>query len=87
MRATTSGGGLVCNVGTGHETSINELLSTLAAVAGQDVVAVNEPVRPGEVRRSSLDVERAAIQLGWRPWTTLPDGIRALVEFLRDRPQ
>jgi UDP-glucose 4-epimerase len=87
MRATTRGGGLVCNVGTGRETSINELLSTLADVAGQDVVAISAPPRPGEVVRSSLDVERAAIQLGWRPWTSLPDGIRALLEFLRDRPQ
>ena len=87
MRATTRGGGLVCNVGTGSETSINELLSTLAQVVGQDVVTISAPPRPGEVVRSSLDVERAAIQLGWRPWTSLPDGIRALLEFLRDRPQ
>ena len=87
MRATTRGGGLVCNVGTGRETSINELLSTLADVVGQEVTAISAPARPGEVVRSSLDVERAAIQLGWRPWTTLPDGTRAVVEFLRERPQ
>ena len=87
MRATTRGGGLVCNVATGRETSINELLSTLADVVGQEVTAISAPARPGEVVRSSLDVERAAIQLGWRPWTTLPDGTRAVVEFLRERPQ
>jgi UDP-glucose 4-epimerase len=87
MRATTRGGGLVCNVGTGRETSINQLLSTLAEVVGQEVTASNAPSRPGEVVRSCLDVERAAIQLGWRPWTALPDGCRALVEFLRERPQ
>jgi UDP-glucose 4-epimerase len=87
MRATTRGGGLVCNVGTGRETSINQLLSTLADVVGQEVTASNAPPRPGEVVRSCLDVERAAIQLGWRPWTALPDGCRALVEFLRERPQ
>jgi UDP-glucose 4-epimerase len=87
MRATTRGGGLVCNVGTGRETSINELLTTLADVTGQEVTAVNAPARPGEVLRSSLDIERAAIQLGWRPWTTVGDGCRAVVEFLRERPR
>jgi nucleoside-diphosphate-sugar epimerase len=51
------------------------------------VTAISAPARPGEVLRSSLDVERAAIQLGWRPWTNLPDGTRAVVEFLRERPQ
>jgi UDP-glucose 4-epimerase len=87
MRATTRGGGLVCNIGTGRETSINQLLSTLAEVLGQEVTAISAPARAGEVVRSSLDVERAAIQLGWRPWTGLPDGTRAVVEFLRERPQ
>ncbi len=87
MRATTRGGGLVCNIGTGRETSINELLATLADVFGQEVAAISAPARPGEVLRSSLDVERAAIQLGWRPWTTLGDGSRAVVEFLRERSQ
>jgi UDP-glucose 4-epimerase len=87
MRATTRGGGLVCNVATGRETSINQLLATLADVVGQEVTAISAPARPGEVLRSSLDVERAAIQLGWRPWTNLPDGTRAVVEFLRERPQ
>lgn len=87
MRAATRGGGLVCNVGTGRETSINQLLTTLADVVGQEVTAISAPARPGEVLRSSLDVERAAIQLGWRPWTNLADGTRAVVEFLRERPQ
>ena len=38
---------------------------------------------PGELLRSSLDIERAAIQLGWRPWTELADGTRAVLEFVR----
>jgi hypothetical protein len=28
-------------------------------------------------------VERAAIQLGWRSWTQLDDGVRAVLEFVR----
>jgi UDP-glucose 4-epimerase len=86
VRAATRGGGLVCNIGTGQETSVNELLSTMAAQAGLEVAPIHAPLRPGELLRSSLDVERAAIQLGWRPWTELPDGTRAVLEFVRARP-
>jgi UDP-glucose 4-epimerase len=85
VRAATRGGGLVCNIGTGSETSVNDLLATMADVAGVEVTAVKAPLRPGELLRSSLDVERASMQLGWRPWTDLADGIRPVLEFVRAR--
>jgi UDP-glucose 4-epimerase len=85
VRAATRGGGLVCNVGTGEETSVNDLYRVMAAEAGVDVEPVHEPARPGELRRSSLDVDRARIQLGWSPWTALADGTRAVLDFVRAR--
>ena len=83
VRAATRGGGLVCNVGTGQETSVNELLAVMAEQAGVSVTPTLAPARPGELQRSSLDIERAAIQLGWRPWTNLPEGTRAVLEHVR----
>jgi UDP-glucose 4-epimerase len=83
VRAATRGGGLICNVGTGAETSVNEVYLTMAEQAGVDAAPVLAPLRPGELLRSSLDIERAAIQLGWRPWTSLADGTRAVLEFVR----
>ena len=74
VRAATRGGGLVCNIGTGRETSVNEVLDTMTRQSGVEVTRVEAPPRPGELQRSSLDIERAAIQLGWRPWTDLADG-------------
>jgi UDP-glucose 4-epimerase len=85
VRAATRGGGLVCNIGTGYETSVNDLVRSMARQAGSDVESVFADERPGELRRSSLDVERAAIQLGWRSWTQLDDGVRAVLEFVRTR--
>ena len=81
VRAATRGGGLVCNIGTGRETSVNELLDHhgRAGRASSRHRGAAQP-RPGEAARSSLDVERAAIQLGWHPWTDLADGIRAVLE-------
>jgi UDP-glucose 4-epimerase len=85
VRAATRGGGLVCNIGTGRETSVNELVRALASQSGTEVRAVLAPPRPGELLRSSLDVERAGIQLGWRSWTELEDGIRAVLDYVRAR--
>jgi UDP-glucose 4-epimerase len=82
VRAATRGGGLICNVGSGTETSVNDLYATMAAQAGVEPRTVTAPPRAGELRRSSLDINRAAIQLGWRPWTELGDGIRAVLEHL-----
>jgi UDP-glucose 4-epimerase len=85
VRASTRGGGLVCNIGTGNETSVNDLLATMAAQAGVKAKPVFAPLRPGELLRSCLDIERASIQLGWQPWTDLADGARAVLDFVGAR--
>jgi UDP-glucose 4-epimerase len=85
VRAATRGGGLLCNVGTGQETSVNQLLGTMATQAGVEATAVTAPTRPGELQRSCLDIERASMQLGWRPWTELPEGTRAVLDHVAAR--
>ncbi|HEX3947766.1 MAG TPA: NAD-dependent epimerase/dehydratase family protein [Acidimicrobiales bacterium] len=85
VRAATRGGGLVCNVGTGQETSVNDLYRAMATEAGVGAEPNYAPLRQGEVLRSSLDIERARIQLGWSPWTELGDGARAVLDFVRRR--
>lgn len=85
VRAAARGGGLVCNVGTGRETSINDLYRTMAALAGVDAAPRNAPMRTAELKRNCLDVERAAIQLGWRPWTEMADGMAAVLDHARSQ--
>lgn len=82
VRAATRGGGLVCNIGTARETTLNELLETMAGLCGVEPGRVEAPARAGGLFRNCLDIERAGIQLGWRPWTDLADGIRAVLEFV-----
>ncbi len=82
-RAATRGGGLVCNIGTGRETSVNDLYETMATAAGASAPAVHAPERPGELRRNCLDAARAGIHLGWRSWTGLPEGATAVIDAVR----
>ena len=83
-RSAERGGGLVINVGTGTETSVNQLYGTMAAAAGVEQPPVHAPARPGELMRSALDPSRASIHLGWKPWTTLEEGCDAVLRWFED---
>ena len=85
VRAATKGGGLLCNIGTGRETSVNTLFGEMASQAGVAVTPVFKPLRPGELQRSALDPSRAGIQLGWTSWTELGTGTAAVLDFVRHR--
>ena len=85
VRAATKGGGLLCNIGTGRETSVNELFREMAPQAGVDAAAEHQPLRPGEVLRNSLDPTRAGIQLGWSPGPSSGPGTAAVLESIRRR--
>lgn len=54
------------NVGTGRETSVNELSGVLMEVAGREVAVERQAERPGEVLRSLLDAEKLR-SVGWKP--------------------
>ena len=72
-RATVTG---ALNVGTSRQTSVLDL----AAELGLEVI--HAPGRPGEVERSGLDASAATEALGWRPQTTLREGVRRTLEAL-----
>lgn len=82
-RAAERGSGLVLNIGTGAETSVLQLHKAIALAVGASGKPVHEPARPGELQRSALDPGRAAVHLGWKPWTSLEDGLARTVEWFR----
>jgi UDP-glucose 4-epimerase len=72
------------NIGGGRETSVLELLNVLDDAS--DRVRLEDPEfapdRPGEVRRSCLDVRRAERDLGWKTEVELPVGLRRILAGL-----
>ncbi|HEX6539423.1 MAG TPA: NAD-dependent epimerase/dehydratase family protein [Candidatus Dormibacteraeota bacterium] len=75
----------VFNVGTGTETSVNELFARMRVLAGSAAEARHAPAKPGEQRRSCLDIGRARERLQWRPTIDLDAGLRRTLDFFRDR--
>ena len=82
-RAADRADGLLLNVGTGRETSDRALYDAVAAAAGVRDEPLYAPDRPGDLRRSCLDPGRAAVHLGWEPWTALDNGVNATVRWFR----
>ena len=64
------------NIGTGVETSVLELGRQLAGVCNREFDPEMVPPRPGEVQRIAIDSARAVDDLGWRPRTSLLEGLR-----------
>jgi len=81
--AMEAGSGRTMNIGTGRETSVNELFRMLAEITGFEGEPLYGTPRPDDVRRNVLDCSLAAKQLAWRPWTHLEDGLRETVAYLR----
>ncbi|MBI4277434.1 MAG: SDR family oxidoreductase [Armatimonadetes bacterium] len=75
----------VFNIGTGVETSVNDLFARLAALTGSPGRPARAPARPGEVYRSVLDVRLAAERLGWTPQVSLQEGLHRTVDWFRAR--
>jgi UDP-glucose 4-epimerase len=81
-RAVSAGDGEILNIGTGIETSVEEIYGRLARAVGSTAEPRRQPRRPGELQRSALDPTRAAASLGWRPWTTITEGLSGLLASL-----
>jgi UDP-glucose 4-epimerase len=75
----------VFNVGTGVETSVNELFREINALTGNGVEEVHVPAKPGEQQRSVLDARKAEHELGWRSEVSLREGLGQTIEWFRQR--
>ena len=72
------------NVGTGRQTSVNELAAILMRVSGREVAIERAPARPGEVMHSCLDVSRLRAT-GWSPRTPLDEGLKRTFDYIAGR--
>lgn len=78
-----AGDGQRFNAGTGVETSDRQLHSAVAAAVGAADDPEFHPPRLGDLKRSCLDISRAADVLGWRPQVALADGVTRTVAYFR----
>ena len=73
------------NVGTGEETSINDLLRILVAHTNSTCKELHGPAKSGEQIRSVIDSSKLRQELSWEPRVELSEGLKRTVEYFRER--
>ncbi|WP_455378091.1 NAD-dependent epimerase/dehydratase family protein [Petrachloros mirabilis] len=76
----------VYNVGTGEETSINDLFRVLIQHTGSTAKEMHGPAKKGEQARSAIDNAKLRNDVSWEPKTDLNEGLRRTVEYFREKP-
>lgn len=70
----------VINIGSGRETSVNQLIACMERVLGRRVNVIANPGKPGGVPRLLADIGRARETLGYQPRIDLEAGLRLILE-------
>jgi UDP-glucose 4-epimerase len=83
VRAADAGDGLMMNIGTGTEITVNRLYETMADLIGYAVRPDHVAPKPGDVYRSVVDAGRARRELGWTAWTDLRTGLEETIAWTR----
>lgn len=71
----------VFTIGSGVETSLLDVVATLAALCDAPLERRFGPPRPGDIRHSVADAGRAAAVLNWRARVPLRDGLAATLAW------
>jgi UDP-glucose 4-epimerase len=87
VAARDKGSGELINIGSGVETSVNELYAELSKITGNDLEVRYAEARPGELDRIVIDYRKATEVLGWRPQHDLQEGLKQTVAYFKAHPK
>lgn len=73
----------IYNVGTGIETSVNELFRLINQNFNNSIKEVHGPAKPGEQMRSVITSEKLFKKFGWKPSTRLEDGLKETIDYYK----
>ena len=73
----------VFNIGSGRQTTLNELLESIERILGRSVGRRHLEGRSFDVKVNVLDVALAKSELPWAPTVTLDDGLRKTAQWMQ----
>jgi len=74
----------IFNIGTGIETSVNELFYKLKKITKANIKEIYGPQKMGELRRSCLNSNKAKEILGWEPKIDINQGLKLTVNYFKN---
>ena len=75
----------IYNVGTGEETTVNDIFHRLKILTGVESKEFHGPEKKGEQLRSVLDYSKFTKETGWEPAICLAEGLAETVEFFQKK--
>jgi UDP-glucose 4-epimerase len=81
LLAADHGAGELVNIGTGITTTTEVLYRTISSSFDDPATAKRGEARPGDLRRSCLDIRKANKILGWKPSVGLEEGLSSTVKY------
>ena len=73
----------IFNVGTGTETTVNEIFSRLKELTNSQCREIHGPAKKGEQIRSVLDASKLEKETDWAPGMSLSEGLDETVKFFQ----
>jgi UDP-glucuronate 4-epimerase len=74
----------IVNLGGSRTTRLDALVALISAALGREARLERMPAQPGDVHRTCADVRKAGRLLGYRPGTTVEEGIPRFVRWYRE---
>ncbi|MBY6272624.1 NAD-dependent epimerase/dehydratase family protein [Caldibacillus debilis] len=81
IAAADKGDGEIIHVSTGKKTSLNTLIRTLERIHGTALKVNYQAEKPGDIKESCLDNEKAKRILGFQPKVSLMEGLKITYQW------
>jgi len=75
----------IYNVGTGEETTVNDIFTRLKILTQGECKELHGPAKKGEQLRSVLDCSKLTEESDWEPTVSLAEGFAETVEFFKKK--
>jgi len=75
----------IFNVGSGYETSINELYDKISKILNKKAKVIYNPGVKNDIKRSFLSIEKAKKELDWRPMVDIDMGLKKITSIEIDQ--
>ncbi len=87
VRALDRGENIAVNIGTGIPTNVSQLYAAIQTSMQNNTPAQHGPPRRGDLQANYLNAALAGKILGWKPGTSLAEGIARTYEYFKNQAQ
>lgn len=82
-RAKNKTAGAVVNIACGQRITVNEIIDLINQITGNSIAPIYEPPRPGDVKHSLADIQKAKQLIGYQPIVDFRTGLEKAIDWYR----